>query len=257
MDVAQKTRAVRNHPKTAFSLFATITFSAAISLGLALAILSQTSKLSISKLLSQIQGSYYFPYINSSRVGEVGFLSFHVLLYCVIAGTMLMVLIRKFFLKSEHPLRSIPFYRIGWYAGLFFFCFLLTIQSANFQKRFMKDVRTFRGKTIHEKYQIIHLAPYKIADFFKRDFPGRRRGRLVTDMDISREPFMWGHRVAAYHLYPTIDIRDINPEKPVDCLFVFQKKDPRESVPESFFIWKIYDDQNILAIKKGKLDGVH
>ncbi|MFA5088835.1 MAG: hypothetical protein WC552_07360, partial [Candidatus Omnitrophota bacterium] len=59
---------------------------------------------------------------------------------------------------------------------------------------------------------------------------------------------MFYQRALAYYLYP-IDIR-VHREEVPDCVIVFEKENPLNSIPEGFKLLKQFDGFSLLAVRE-------
>lgn len=127
--------------------------------------------------------------------------------------------------------------------------FLTTgIQTVYQIKRFTTEIKTFSGKTLSEKNSSLFGLPYKFAVFCREHFPGKYRGKLITDLNLMDPEGMTLHTRLYYHLYP-INIT-VKTDGPIDCYVIFEKKSARDAVPKKVKAVYNFDPSNILAIKE-------
>ena len=117
---------------------------------------------------------------------------------------------------------------------------------------FVFQYHRYYGKTLAQKEALLFGDPYTFAMNCKKYLRGYHAATLITDMDIKRPREMTIHRRLAYFLWP-INIREHRKGERVDCLVVFSKKDAMNSIPEDYVVQYKFDENNILAVKRGAI----
>ena len=200
-------------------------------------------------IIQTIKQGYDFPFILSYPAGKVGGVHIHLFFMLVVFATAIVVIvINKVFCKKK--LLDLNTYHCIPAISLIYLAVLILLQLTNNIQNFRKEYHTFADKTQHEKLVIHHKRPYEFAQFCRNYLSGQFKGGLITDIDINREPYMEEHRILAYFLFPTVDIRDIHTDKARHCLVVYRKKDPYAFIPADYKIVAEFDSESLLAIKR-------
>ena len=177
-------------------------------------------------------------YINGIHINIFSYLG-------ILIAIVLIGLVRR---RSGAPLKMGLLKRDIFRVILAFYFLMIGFQTIG-QGIYFKDMRKrYKGKTYHEKKVETFGKIYIYSLNSRRLLPGRHQGKLITDMDISRDPGMINHRSLAYLLYP-IDIRRVRGDGE-DCLVVFNKKDAMASVSEEYEIIQTFGPYDLLARKK-------
>ncbi|MFA5261106.1 MAG: hypothetical protein WC450_07770 [Candidatus Omnitrophota bacterium] len=208
------------------------------------------NRISLLNLKQQLMAGYHFPYTNSCTVGNLLGINIHLhIIIFILIFLLTYVLWQRLFTPSSPPpfdstLRMLPT------AGLALSVFLMTIQTVNHVNIFTNERRLFSGKSVSDKQRFIHKQPYEFAQYCRRQFPGRHKGFLRTDLDPHNEPFATQHRKLAYFLFPDIDIRHAYLDTAYDCLIFYEEKNGTASIPPGFKIKGMFDNQHFLAVKE-------
>lgn len=200
--------------------------------------------------LEVIIGDLYKPHHNIFFAPYISGINFYALIYLIFLSSMpLLHLINKIHRRKtgSDAITSIHSTALPLVFTLFFlFTILQTIGLVNDAQ---KEFRIYAGKSIEEKYvAITGKQIYLFVRYCRQTLPGFHNARLLTDMDLSKDPGMITHRVLAYFLYP-IDIRNIR-NGPVDSLILFANRNAIANVPEDFEIRGIFDQSSVVAVKR-------
>ncbi len=196
-------------------------------------------------LLSRLTSILYIPTHNICYLGRLGGLHAYSYFYFLI--WLSIVIIR--FVRIKFHLQSIPFYRFVVVTTFLVYFLLMAFQTVNQLKNFIQEWDVFHERSKEERKLIIFGDIYTFAKYCQKLLPGYHRSELITDLDTSRDPGMYMHRALAYHLYP-IDIRSVHADEPMDSVVIYHKKGARDFVPDGFAIKGIFNEYNILAVKK-------
>jgi hypothetical protein len=234
-----------------FSYLSFLLFYVTVGLLALLFFLSWNLKIPLFSLLSQINDSYLFLNKNTVKVGNVGGINFHVYVYKGVILLSGLALIKEIFVSYHRKTRfsfktnclllpHITFMVLLW---------LVLLQTVNRTQVFIREFKLFAGKPLETNQAFMHTWVFDFAHYSQAIFPGQHRCKLETDKNLNADPFMFQHRQLAYFLYPTIDLRDACPDRPVDCLIIW-KQDAVHKVPEGFEIKAAMDLEHVLAVKK-------
>jgi hypothetical protein len=113
-------------------------------------------------------------------------------------------------------------------------------QGLNWGRTLLK----IHGKSLQEKQIMALGSSARFAADIRQTVSGRHRGELITDLPM----WMLEPHVMQNHLYPTIDL--ISGQGPAEYLVIFEKNNPRASVPPDFEMIKEFDGYGILAVRK-------
>ena len=230
---------------SAFVTFGLIVFLCGLSLSL---------KLPFFALLAQIKESYFFPFVNSAIVGDINGVSFHIYVCGAIGLFSLLAIFIRFIsvYRQRRPFSFKDHSQLIPQITCIVLIWLVILQTINRVQLFRKELKLFGGQSIEAKQSFIHL-PYEFANYSVGQLSGRHRCGFITDMDITRDPDMPRYRQLAYFLFPTIDIRDVYKDRPIDCM-VISRKNAAQHIPEGFEIKGVFNPSNILAVKKNPHD---
>ena len=191
-------------------------------------------------LLTQIPFYLYVPHHNSFSIGLLAGRAINTWIYLMLLLSVAFALGVNYFRGKSEKTSTI----ISFVLGIYFFHWVLfqTIGQFSF---FTKESNAVSLQEINPIQKQIS----QFAQFCQQLIPGEHRARLITGLDLSKDPGMIMRNALAYYLYP-IDIRKIRKKDPVDYLIIFAKKDARKNVPENYIILGEYDSSNILAVKR-------
>jgi len=126
---------------------------------------------------------------------------------------------------------------------------VICLQTTNVYHKFVDKSRSYFNSNKRPFLPSGYYNSYHFARFCQAHLPGKHKGKFITDLNINKEPAMLIHRVLAYYIYP-IDIRDIHKTSQVDCLIIFESKNPYAHVPHDFVVKAVFDDHSLLAVRK-------
>lgn len=133
-------------------------------------------------------------------------------------------------------------------AAVITFLSLGIFQGVHHVKTFAGEFKKFHGTTQEQRIASYFKNSYAYARYCQKHVPGKHWGRVVTGTNIKEAEAMLTFFAVAYYLYP-IDIR-IDVQHPPDCLVIFLKKNPLESVPADYRAFEPYDERSLIAIRK-------
>jgi hypothetical protein len=232
--------------KSCILTFTLITVFSSLSFLLILSLIVWTPPL---KLLSQFLNSFrsFHPNITIPSHAISGINAIIYLYLFFIYLFIIFILIKLF---SKH-IKDVSLPSIVLHCAVITFSVLTIFQAAGLFKNYLIDYQIFANKSLDQKNQIIESNhSYAFAQFCHTILPGRHTAKLVTDLDLSRDPGMFIYRQFAYYLYP-IDNRNIRNE-PVDTLIIFIKNNARKNIPDNFQIIGTFNKNNLIAIKKAQ-----
>lgn len=135
------------------------------------------------------------------------------------------------------------------YVGCILFVIVTINQLYNFHYYYKFEKQLFSGKSLAEKnLNLSYGTAYRYSSFCHHYIRGHQNARLITDVDINKEPGMLDHRMMAYYLYP-IDIRDVRKKEP-DYLLFYRKKNASDHVPDNFQIIVEVNNEYLIAKRK-------
>ena len=213
-------------------------------------------------ILIEIANSFYSPKYNLIFVGTIAGINTNLfVLFLIIFSSLILKLFRK---ANKHKNfstdHSIP---ASCFAATIILFFLATIQTINFTRYFHHQSQGVSNKTVSERKTIIFGSIYKFSQFCHKHLPGKHKALLITDINLHDTTGANTHVALAYNLFPiTIQYNprqklimpdytmDDSAPDSIEVLIVYQKKNPRNSVPQSFDIIEYFDENSLLAVKR-------
>ena len=208
-------------------------------------------RIPLSHLIQFIIQDHFYENYNILNPFYIANVNFYIYVYLIILLSIILtfclaIVFKNKLFKQEHTLLT----PIILFVTLNAFIMLKIIETAWLIQSFEKEFYTMTDKNIDERNaNIIGHDFYQFIQFCKQNLNGKYNAQLLTDLDISEAHGKFVLRILGYYLYP-IDIRGIR-GKPTDCLIVFSKREAIKAVPEDFHILAVFDEQNLIAIKKG------
>lgn len=195
-------------------------------------------------LLTKIYAIPYMPHVNIFFAPLVDGVNLYVFFYAILYCSLLLTIGVRFLHKERFDRMAIASFSVLILYGLI--TALLTKQWA---ADTLRNIKTFSGKTTEEKNAALrHNHIFIFAQFCRSRLPEKGAARIVTDLDLTRDPGMFYQRRLAYYLYP-IDMRNVRQEEP-EIMIIFAKHNAKASVPEDFEILASLDEENLVAVKK-------
>jgi len=194
-----------------------------------------------------IQKTYFISFLPS-------FLSFGIFLFYLFPLSFLAAILVMFIQKIIFQKRLLYKFRD--------ICFAILLAVNIFLAAFqvggivLNDFPTFikpcLGKSLAQKKIYLHKFRYFYAEIAKQLLVkhGCIHAQLITDYDISSGRGMTVQRSLHYLLYP-VKIRGVR-KGMADSKLVFNKEKALEHVGEDFEVLIIFNDRNLIAIKKNK-----
>jgi len=172
------------------------------------------------------------------------------LLFIIFIILAFFLIILKPFIKNQKTLNLIltSLRRLG-LMGFILFVVVVALQTKTHFVAFEHTRNRFPFQSTHEKSSFYQGVPYHFANYCKRIYPGRHRGKFVTDLDINEPYNMRVHRIISYFLYPAIDVR-MSQNKSMDCIVVYEKDEPEQAIPDDFEVLGYFSDRSLLAVRK-------
>jgi len=197
-------------------------------------------------MFKELTDSLFIPHANSFRLGTVAGINVYAYLYLSLLLSFLLLTYcqKKRFIKTNSK-------TILFNISMTLFVVTLIFQTIGQAKVFSKEFKTFHNKSLTERNAAFLGNDYLFLKLCRDRFQGYHRAELVTDMDMTRDPGMYLHRMISYHLYP-IDLR-VRKDVPIDAIIAFHKKNARESVPQNFRVLVFGDQENLLAVREDLL----
>lgn len=209
--------------------------------------------------------SFYSPEYNLIFVGTLAGINANLsILFLIIFSSLSLKLFRgakkNRNFSADH---SIP---ASCFAAIIILFFLAAAQTVNFTRYLRHQSQAVSHKTASEKKTMLFGDIYTFSQFCHKRLPGKHKARLITDINVHDTTGANTHIALAYNLFP-ITIQ-YNPRQklimpdyttddpaldPIEVLIVYQKKDPKNSVPQGFHIVGYFDKNSLLAVKKRKL----
>ena len=112
--------------------------------------------------------------------------------------------------------------------------------------QFHFEHNNFSGKSLTEKHAAIFPETYEFAEYCQTHFPGRVEARFVSDHDIKKADGLYSYTEIAYFLYPLDIKKHENPDP--EAIVIFDKGNPRQSVPSGFRSFSLYNEKSLLAV---------
>ena len=189
---------------------------------------------------------FYRPHYNNCLFEDIG--DFHVahLIYFIIVLSSLSV--HFFRLKRANPESPTDLMHTLKQVACAAFCIVLALQTINQAIILKIEHKHYASKPPEKRYHSSVKPLYDSGTFFKKIFPGPHSAKLISDMNIKKDPGMFLYSAFSYYLYP-IDIRGVRQE-PYDSAIVIKKKDPLDSIPKDFRVIGVVDEKYFLAVKR-------
>jgi len=217
---------------------------------------------SFRDIIQKIINSFYSPNLNLMFVNEIGDINVNIaVLYLIVFASIIIKLRRRIKSKGEYFGRN-GSYQASFLVSVIIIILLASIQTFNYIRYFHTQHQAIKNKTVEEKKVMIFGDLYEFSEFCKKLLPGRHSGRLITDMDLNNTTGAHDHIVLTYNLFPiTIQYNPrqrrlflkyvVGPSEPepTNVLVVYQKKNPKKSVPKNFSIIGYFDESSLLAIR--------
>jgi len=129
---------------------------------------------------------------------------------------------------------------------------LQTVGSVTY---FLSSGPRFYHDGLHKKYLHLYGWMYSYPEHCRRVLDWRgfkgKKAKLITDLDLSKDPGMVFTRIMSYFLYPT-DLRGIRPGQ-TDILFLYRKEDALKHLDQfepDFVPLHIFDETSLIAVRK-------
>lgn len=181
-----------------------------------------------SKLLETILYSTFRPHFNICQTGYIDKIN---ILGLYNFFLVLIIAILIFVARAKNQKNATPLIiRTTVILGISLFA---VIQQFGRNDYFQKEKFAFGRKTISEKYTLLYGSVYTFAEQCQLNLIGKHQAKLISDQDLTKDPYSTLYRFLSYHLYPTASVRFKN-DAPEDALLLFFKNDPLQSIPESY-----------------------
>lgn len=211
---------------------------------------ARTFNLPLWELVTRFKNNLYFPNHNLCGMGQIADEN-TLILFCqfLLLTILTTVVCHIFFFNAKSSQKLILSSQIVTMVSMIGFVLFATTQQIHRYEYFRNEETCFRAKTLDEKSLLLFGEIYEFSKACQKILPGRHQGELMTDLDLSKDPYMAWSRLLAYHLYPQVSLRLKN-QSPKDCLILFYKKDALKYIPEDYKVLIASKDNNfILAIK--------
>lgn len=212
--------------------------------------------------LIKIANGFYSPKHNLIFVGTIAGINTNLfVLFLIVFSSLILKLFRKVSkyrnFSTSHSIFASCF------AAIIILFFLAFIQTINFTRYFHEQFQAVSNKTTTERKAIIFGNIYKFSQFCHKHLPGKHKALLITDINLHDTTGANTHIALAYNLFPiTIQYNprqrllmpDYTMDDPtsnaVEVLIVYQRKNPKNSVPQNFDIIEYFDENSLLAVKR-------
>ncbi|MCK5014466.1 MAG: hypothetical protein KAS66_11665 [Candidatus Omnitrophica bacterium] len=205
------------------------------------------SGLSLRNLIVQFKNSLYIPHHNSFMVAEIRKVNVMKLFYTFLLSAILITAAYYHFVRIRTN-KHIPPLEFITTIGIMGFLLFAGIQQVHRLEHFKFEKNKYANKTVEEKFFILFGETYRFSKICQELLPGHHYGKLITDFDISKSPYMRYQRTLSYHLYPKVSLR-FKKHFPKDCLILYHKKDPLEHIPKDYKILFASKDNNYILAR--------
>jgi len=155
-----------------------------------------------------------------------------------------------FYVQKAFLPKGQKFYDVLLFVTVFIFINLVGFQTMS-QHKFFSETAGIIHLNLDRKLHLLLGDSYRFAKYGQKLFSytksskPKMTGKLITDLDLSQtvEPY-----ILRYVLYPKIDI--ISPTDSPECLVVYQKSNPENSIPSHYKIVGIYNKSGLYAQKE-------
>ena len=202
------------------------------------------SNLSLQDLIVQIKNSLYFPHHNICTVKQIGKVNVLKLFYIFILSTILITATYCHFTYTKTNKHIPPLEGITT-IGIMGFLLFTGIQQIDRYEHFKTEKITFTNKSTEEKLLILFGEKYHFSKICQNLLPEYHYGKLITDLDISKSPYIFHQRVLSYHLYPKVSL-NFNKHSPKDCLILYHKGNPTAYIPKDYKVLFASKDNNYI-----------
>ncbi len=189
-------------------------------------------------------GLIYIPSWNYIKVtiGESGSILPVYFFYLMLSGLILIAMVLCSRFKKNKALSRRDVLRNTVLAVL---AAMVLLQIGSQQSFLTHRVQRFFHQTVDEKYTNLWGSPYRYVRFALVQTPQNCAGKLITDLNVQTtlEPY-----ILKYFLYPHVDL--LAETVSAECLIVFRKNNPEQSVPDNYRIVGQFDEQSLIAVKR-------
>jgi len=212
--------------------------------------LSHLYEMSLLELIVLFKKGLYLPHHNAFRVGEIADTNVLALVYIFLLITILVTVIYfTFFTDEKTKRKNPPHAQIITTIGIIGLLLFTGIQQVRRIDYFIYEKSKLSGKSTDEKIFSLFGSKYQFPKICQKILNKPHQCKLITDLDLSRDPYMFSQRLLSYYLYPKLSMRFDN-KSPVDCLVLYSNKNVLNEVPENYRVLVTAENANyILAIR--------
>jgi len=212
---------------------------------------SQLYAIPIYKLITSLMKDLYLPHHNAFGIGKFIFINVLAFFYKFLLLTIFVAITYfTFFVDQKTKRQNISLSHIVTTIGIIGLLFLASVQQIQRFEYFISEKRKVSGKSTDEKLASLFGWKYKFPKICQIMVNESHQGEFIFDFDLSKDPYMFYHRLMSYHLYPKLSMR-FNNHSPKDYLFLYLNKSALDRVPENYkIIVTARNAHYILAIRE-------
>lgn len=240
------------HKKNAFAAFLCAAVAFSVGFTLFFAGLSIMSNHSMWSLLVELKNNLYFPHYNNIVAGQIAHIPTMQVLAFIVFGAVVLALIGHFFYTRSASARfDMDPKRIISAVGIVSLLAFAGIQQIKRHEIFEREWQLLGHKTLAEKNLMLWGPIYAFAETCQKSLSASYEGKVLTDSDLTRDPYMFHYNLLSYHLYPKVSLRYKKKGIP-EALIVISSNGAAEALPKGYRILVTSkDNQCLLAVKEG------
>jgi len=202
--------------------------------------------MSIQDLITFIIEGLYVADKNMFSTWLINGIVINLYFYFICTFIIICFLLLNLYYSIRNKTKPISLVQFNQILGITLFCIFMAFQMAGQGRTWLQVFNNIKHFNIEEVIQFNVPKTYGYALHVKNQLHGKHTCKPITNKEIYNKHFRTFINLA-YYLYP-INIR-IDVQEPIDCLTIFVKDNPLESVPDGFKPLKSYDDLSLLAIR--------
>ena len=187
-----------------------------------------------AKDLLLLHTKLFYPHPNKFHMGAIGKINTQILFLLLLLYTLPLCIIIHYPDTSKYQKTSILSRKItiAWIS-----CFLIIAIIQQMSRAEYAAKNLYFLKKIHngEKYLLFLGKPLAPTIYLKKRLKDCHRCKVLTDLKKDRDPYLFYFNALSYYLYPQLSLKYPN-NAPNDCILLFYKNNPSQSIPANFHI---------------------
>jgi len=208
-------------------------------------------EITLYKIIVLFKNGLYLPNHNAFGSGKIIGINIFVFYYIFLLITILVATTYfRFFTDQKSARQQPPLAHIVTTVGIIGLLFLISVQQIRRTEHFISEKIKVSGKSTDDKIVSLFGWKYQFPKVCQKMLGKHYQGKFIFDFDISKDPYMFYHRILSYYLYPKLSMRFDN-NSPNDCIILYLNKNGLDKVPENYkVIFTAKNSQYILAIRE-------